>query len=140
MTLNFVTVMNLYRLFKVSVCVGDAVTIEWTYKEVLPLFNVTGKKHYFEISLKQMEDLYNKISYKYLHLTCINCTVPLYDRLGTQGEPMANWALDGLIETVQKFYHKMNFHTGKSNRWLKHSEHVMVIVKQVESLWKSTVV
>ena len=93
MTLNFVTVMNLYRLFKVSVCAGDTVTIEWIYKEVLPLFNVTGKKHYFEISLKQMEDLYNKISYKYLHLTRINQTVPLYDGLSKQGEPMANWAL-----------------------------------------------
>ena len=72
MTLNFVTVMNLYRLFKVSVRFGNAVTIEWIYKEVLPLFNVIGKKHYFEISLKQMEDLYNKITYRYLHLTRIN--------------------------------------------------------------------
>ena len=42
---------------------------------------------------------------------------------------MANWALDGLIETVQKFYHKMHFHTGKSNGWLKHSMHVMVMSK-----------
>ena len=42
---------------------------------------------------------------------------------------MANWALDSLIETVQKYYHKMNFHTGKTNGWLKHSSHVMVMSK-----------
>ena len=42
---------------------------------------------------------------------------------------MANWALDGLIETVQKYYHKMNFHTEKGNRWLKHSLHVMIMRK-----------
>ena len=59
MALNFVLLMNLYRLFCVSVSVGDAMMIEWIYKEVTPLFNITGKKHYFEMSLKQMEDLYN---------------------------------------------------------------------------------
>ena len=42
---------------------------------------------------------------------------------------MANWALDSLLETVQKYYHKMNFNTGKSNGWLKHSSHVMVMSK-----------
>ena len=29
------------------------------------------------------------------------------------------------IETVQKYYHKMNFNTGKSNGWLIHLSHVM---------------
>jgi len=42
---------------------------------------------------------------------------------------MANWAMDSLIETVQKYYHKMNFHTGKSNGWFKHSAHIMLISK-----------
>ena len=42
---------------------------------------------------------------------------------------MANWAMDGLIETVQKYYHKMNFHTGKVNAWLRHSSHVIVMSK-----------
>ena len=49
MVLNFVTVMNLYCMFRVAVCSGDAILIEWVYVEVLPLFNVTAKKHYFEI-------------------------------------------------------------------------------------------
>ena len=38
-------------------------------------------------------------------------------------------ALNSLIETVQKYYHKMNFHTGKSNGWMKHSSHVMLMSK-----------
>ena len=42
---------------------------------------------------------------------------------------MVNWALDSLIETVQKYYHKMNFHTGKGHGWLKHSSHVLVMSK-----------
>ena len=42
---------------------------------------------------------------------------------------MTNWALDSLIKTVQKYYHKMNFHTGKGNIWLKHSLHVMIMSK-----------
>ena len=76
-----------------------------------------------------MEDLYEQISYKYLHLTRINWTVPLYSGVDKQGDPMANWAMDGIFETVQKYYHKMNFNTGKANTWLKHSSHVMVMSK-----------
>ena len=129
MAINFVSAMNLYRLLRVSVRAGDSIMIEWIYKEVIPLFNITGKKHYFELSLKQIKDLYDKIPYKYLHLARINRTVPLYDGLSKQGEPMANWALDSFIETVQKYYHKMSFHTGKGNEWLKHSSHVMVMSK-----------
>ena len=69
------------------------------------------------------------VGYKYLHLTRINHTTPLYSGLSKQGEPMANWALDGLIEMVQKYYHKMNFHTGKGNGWLTHLPHVMIMSK-----------
>ena len=96
---------------------------------MLPLFGITAKKHYFKIDLKQMEDLYKQILYKYLHLTRINWTVLLYSGVDKQGDPMENWAMDGLIETVQKYYHKMNFNTGKANTWLKHSSHVMVMSK-----------
>ena len=129
MILNFVTIMNLYCLFHVGVRMGDAIIVEWTYWEMLSLFHATGKKVYYEIDLRQMEDLYNRIPYKYLHLVRINHTVPLYAGFDSQGKPMGNWALDSLIETVQKYYHKMNFHTGKSNGWMKHSSHVMLMSK-----------
>ena len=88
-----------------------------------------GKSAILKLLSNKMEALNSKNTYKYLHLTQVNWTVPLYNRLSKQGKPMANWALDSLIETVQKFYHKMNFHTGKSNGWLRHSAHVMVMSK-----------
>ena len=62
-------------------------------------------------------------------LVLINRTVPLYSSSDNQGNPMANWAMDSLIETVQKYYHKMNFHTGKSNGRFKHSAHIMLMSK-----------
>lgn len=96
---------------------------------MLPLFNATGKKHYYEIDLKQMEDPYSQIPYKYLHLLGINHTVPLYAGVDGQGDPMGNWVLESLNETVQKYYHKMNFHTGKSNGWFRYSLHMVVISK-----------
>ena len=138
MILNFVAVMNIYKSFRVAVRAGDAVMIECLYREMLPLFNLTGKKHYFEIVLKQMEDLYGRIPYTYLQLAHINRTVPLYSGSDNQGNPMANWAMDGLIETVQKYYHKMNFHTGKSDGWFKHSAHVMLMSKASRIIVKST--
>ena len=42
---------------------------------------------------------------------------------------MTNWALDSLIDTVQKYYHKMKIHTDKGNGWLKHSPHVIIMSK-----------
>ena len=94
---------------------GDTPTLQYYCKEAL-------FQNYFE----QIEDLYSRIPYKLLHLCRINGTVPLYAGMDSQGNPMANWALDSLIETVQKYCHKMNFNTGKTNGWLKHSLHVMV--------------
>ena len=129
MILNFIAVMDLYRAFCVVVCAGNVIMIEAMYRDMLPLFGITAKKHYFEIALKQMEDLYEQILYKYLHLTRINQTILLYSGVDKQGDCMANWAMDGLLETVQKYYHKMNFNTGKANAWLKHFSHVMVMSK-----------
>ena len=42
--------------------------------------------------------------------------------------PMANWALDAMIESIQKFYHKMNFDNIVSG-WLRHSKNVMLMNK-----------
>ena len=55
LTLNFISVMNIYRMFRVAIRCGDAVMIEWIYREILPLFNITNKKHYFEIGLNRLK-------------------------------------------------------------------------------------
>ena len=44
------------------------------------------------------------------------------------GNPMANWALDAVIESIQKFYHEMNFYNTVSG-WLRHSENFMLMNK-----------
>ena len=56
-----------------------------------------------------MDELYGAVDYKLPHLTRVNCTVPLYTAFDTDVRGMANWEIYGLIELVQKFYHKMNF-------------------------------
>ena len=53
MYLNYVK-MNIYLTFRLSVRAGDAVMIEWIYKDFLPIFLVTGKTHYFKIVLGMM--------------------------------------------------------------------------------------
>ena len=67
-SLNYVHIMNLYRTFRLSVRAGGAVTIEWLYKEFLPIFLVTGKTHYLEIVLGMMDEHYGSISSKILQL------------------------------------------------------------------------
>ena len=52
---NYVYSMNLYRTFFISVRSGDAVMVEWIYKEFLPIVLVTGKTHYLEIVLGMMD-------------------------------------------------------------------------------------
>ena len=44
------------------------------------------------------------------------------------GNPMANWALDAVIESIQKFYNEMNFDNTVSG-WLRHSEKFMLMNK-----------
>lgn len=55
----------------------------------------------------------------------INRTVPLYDGNDKDGNPMANWALDGIIEMLQKYYHRLRF--DEKNAHIKDSAHIMVI-------------
>ncbi len=39
---------------------------------------------------------------------------------------MSNWALDGLIELIQKFNHKMNFKNDSLEGWMQHSAHLQL--------------
>ena len=68
------------------------------------------------------------ISSKLLQLVRFNFTVPLYNGMEKFGNPMANWALDAVIESIQKFYHEMNFDNTVSG-WLRHLANVMLMNK-----------
>jgi hypothetical protein len=125
MGLNFVYLVNLYRQFRVSARNGDAIMIEWLYKEFLGIFVLTGKHHYVQIVLGMIDEHYGRIPAKILHLVRCNRTTPLHTGVDAQGKPMANWMLDSVIELVQKYYHS----DGSENdikSWWKHSSNVML--------------
>lgn len=110
MTLNYVKIVKMYHLFRNSVRHGDAVMMEVIYRDILPIFHVCGKHHYFEIVLSMMDNFYGTLPYKLLQLMRINRTVPLYDGTDKDNQQMANWALDAVIlETTMKFTHTVKF-------------------------------
>eukprot|EP00957_Ditylum_brightwellii_P015907 1198096-Ditylum_brightwellii.AAC.2 len=41
---------------------------------------------------------------------------------------MANWALNGIIKMIQKYYHAMNF-DNTIKGWMQHSENVTLVRK-----------
>ena len=104
MTISFVRLMDMYRLFRLSVRAGDAVMIEWLYSRFLPIYLATGKHQYVEIVLTQMENFYTKLPPNILHLVRLNRTVPVYDGVDQAGNPMAFWAHDAIIELLQKYF------------------------------------
>ena len=120
MTLQFTKLMRLYRMFRSAVRNGDAIAIEWLYTKFLPIWLALGKNHYFEIGLSMIEQFYHDIPFDILHMTRSNQTVPLYDGVNKTGEPMANWALDAIIELLQKYYHGMQL-PNEILSWRKHS-------------------
>ena len=128
MSLNYLYIMNLYRGFCLSVRAGDALMIEWIYKEFLPILLVTRKTRYFEIVLGMIDEHYGFISSKLLQFVRLNRTVPLYNGMDKFGNPMANWALDAVIEYIQNFYHEINFDNTISG-WLRHSSNVILMKK-----------
>ena len=128
MAISFVPLMDMYRLFRLSVRAGDAVMIEWLYSKFLPIFLATGKLHYVEIVLGMMEHFYTKLPPHILHLVRLNRTAPLYNGVDQAGNPMAFWAHDAIIELLQKYFHKHN----KENTiesWIKNSPHLMFMNK-----------
>ena len=61
MLVNFVLLVDEYRKFRMDLNTGDAVMIECLYRDFLPTFYLTKKKHYIEIILMQIDTFYKKI-------------------------------------------------------------------------------
>jgi len=98
--------------------------IEVLCQEFLPLFVLTNEKHYVEIVLGMIDTLHSKLNCMQLQLVRINRTVPSCSSQEKQeNKPMSNWALDAIIELIQKYYHQMRFKNEKG--WAVHSPHVM---------------
>lgn len=128
MCLTYTRLLDMYMLFRQSIRAGDSVTIEWLYKEFLPIFAVTKKMHCVELVISNMEHLYGQLSGKLLHFVRINRTQPLYDGVDKSNKPMAHWPLDGIIELLQKYYHKMRFDNSDYG-WMSNSHHIMLLNK-----------
>jgi hypothetical protein len=128
MILNFLSMMEMYRVFRISLRAGDAIMIEALYNKFLPIYLATRKSHYVEMVLGNIETFYSKLSSKLLHLVRVNRTSPLYSGNDRQGMPMANWALDAIIELQQKYYHRMQQGSSVTG-WLKNSPHIMLMNK-----------
>ena len=56
-----------------------------------------------------MDELYNTIDSRTLHLVRVNQTSPLYDGVDRNVALLVNWSMDSFIELIQKFYHQMGF-------------------------------
>jgi hypothetical protein len=105
--------------------------IEKLYAEFTPIFLATGKAHYFEIGLSTVEQIYDKLPYEVLHLMCVNRLHPLYPGQDKHGNPMACWALDAIIELMQRYYHKMDFQNTVEG-WRIHSGNIALITKSIQ--------
>ena len=68
MTLNYVTLMQMYKNMVVAVRSGDSIMIEYMYVKFLPIFEASGKRNYVEIVCTMIESLYATIKPKILHL------------------------------------------------------------------------
>jgi hypothetical protein len=95
------------------------------------VFAGTGKAHYFDICLGMIGQLYSEVPFHVLQVTRINRTVPLHDGCDKKGNPMASWALDAIIELLQRYYHKMNF-DNTLEQWKLHSGNFALTAKSIK--------
>ena len=107
--LHFIKVMRLYKLFRTSIRMGDAIAIESCYARFAPVWAVLGKHIYVEIALSQMETLYGRAPYWLLQLARDNRTGRLHDGNDKDGRPLAEWSVDGTMESFQHRYKNMAF-------------------------------
>ena len=68
MVINFVILVNFYRRFCVALATGNAIMIECLYREFLPTYFASKKKHYVKIVMTMIKTLYSKIGHRYLQL------------------------------------------------------------------------
>jgi hypothetical protein len=130
MMTQFVIITRCYRCFRESVRQGDSITIESLYNVFTPIWIATGKHHYFEICLTQMEELYCAMPYPILQLVRENLTVPLHKGRNKRGQRMAHWALDQIIELIQHKFKLMDF-PNTVEGWQHHSVNMPLVSRCV---------
>ena len=109
MNINFVKMVSKYKLFKDAVTVYDSVTVEKMYKEYLPIFVHLGKHNYYNILLDQTEEYYNRIPYHVLQWIRENRFQKLYDGTDRFPNELSHWAIDALMELMNKNVKGLDF-------------------------------
>jgi hypothetical protein len=125
MNILCVTITRKYVLFRQSSRNGDSTTVEWLYKYFIPIWLMVGKHNYVEIGLSQMEDLYSGVPFHVLQAIRENRFLPLHKGKTRNGQHMANWALDQVMELLQIKYKDMNFPKTQSG-WQEHSTNIKI--------------
>ena len=109
MCLLFLQITRKYKLFRLSVRNGDAIMVEYIYNQFIPIWLMTGKHNYVKIALNQIEDLYRRVPFHVLQAARENRMQPIHPGVDRDGKPMAQWALDAIMELLQIKYKAMNF-------------------------------
>ena len=65
-SISFVKLVTTYKIIKEVVTVEDSTAVEKIYNDYLPIFMYLGKHNYYNISLDQTEEYYNRIPYQIL--------------------------------------------------------------------------
>ena len=132
MTLNYVTLMHMYKNMVVAVRSGDSIMIEYMYVKFLPIFEASGKRNYVEIVCTMIESLYATIEPKILHLVRLNRTFPLYTGRNANGNIMAHKAIDDHVEGQQPGYATLGTNPENASEFCEASVHVTFYKKAAQ--------
>jgi hypothetical protein len=89
---------------------------------------MTSKHNYVKIALNQIEDLYSRIPFHVLQAAWENRMQPLHAGTDRDGLPMAQWAMDALMELLQIKYKVMNF-PNSTEGWQNHSTNMPLVTR-----------
>ena len=106
---NYMKLTRMYKLFCVSVRNGDAIMVEYLYEYFIPIWLMTSNHNYVEIALTQIEALYGRVPFHVLQSTRENQMQSIHAGNDRDGRPMAQWAMDALMELLQIKYKAMDF-------------------------------
>ena len=123
--INFVRLVSQYKMFKEAVTVGDSIMVEKIYNDYLPVFVYLGKHTYYNIILDQTEEYYQRIPYRVLQQIRKNRFQKLYNGTDRKQSSMSHWALDALMELMNKNVKEMDF-PNTIDGWQLHSQNVML--------------
>ena len=106
--ISFVKLVSQYKIFQEAVTVGYLITVE-KYIQLPTNILYLGKHNYYNILLDQTEEYYSRIPYQILQLIRENRFQKLYDGTDRNQTSMSHWAIDALMEVMNKNVKELDF-------------------------------